>query len=634
MLYLPCLFTNSPPWGTCTRGTYEVFAACSPAFGEIRSLFRDSPISRIRRTLNSLPKNLSSSTENVPFIMPSASLQELPYDVMHLILLQMSQRDVGSLRLVSRALSTIGIGYMLRTFPMRLTFEGITRVLALTENLALARHVHTLAFTTHHPDQLKPALSRVIDGYTIRHTAIVEELGRKYVDVESDTLYRKLLEDKKTSERTWPACPVRYMSSDLGRVLGEKRLGFKPWHWHCADPAFVVKALHTLIGRFPALRRIYMEQFDWIYDWKLNGHLSVHKWEPSLDHILSGPAGTTVSVEDEFLSPRTSLPRSFSRRWFRALATWLRSVARRTSVRRRGSRGLFDHLTFFILSDRSYTPFWPVAPKFEHLELNLPCFRALESFNIQGDIYDGGTAFRMCFGTARINVKSISIKWAHVATKPGEPQMLIPTNAGLAEDEAFTALHAILTWDMVNLESLECTFPYGYRCGNYIDFELQTPFLVPLTGTFSPPNIRKLNLSHFATTEVDLNGTLGGARKALRNLKMTRVDLTRGSWVGWFGNMRSHFDQLETAEFCDTFSESARQVSIQMGAVIPDDRSVRSAVHTHGGFEGAPVERTIGSMLGEISLSRTSLDSPLREVALRLLAKGMQPYSRKYISYG
>ena len=560
--------------------------------------------------------------------MSPANLQDLPLDIIHLVLLQMSQRDIGSLRLASKALSTIGIQYMLHTFPMRLTFDSITRVLALTENLALARHVHTLAFSTTCEDQLTPALSRVIDGFTTKHTAIVEELGTKYVSTESDILHRNLLKERKASERTWPECQVRYASSDLGPVLGERRLGFKPWFLNCADPALVINALHAFIVRFPGLRRIYMEQFGWIYDWKLAGQLSVYVWEPSLDTVLPGRQQATAFAEDESSSRDARLAIMSSKRWSRAIATWLRFFTRRSSTRRRGSRGLFDHLTFFILSDRSYTPFWPVAPKFEHLELILPSFMALASFNVPENTDDNGISFRMCLGAARVNVRSLSIKWTHVATELGQLQTPFATSVEEAGHWAWYVLRGILSWDMSNLEEVKFRFPYGYHTEDDA-FYSQDRFLVPLTGTFGPPNIRKLDLSHFATTEEELNRTLGGARRTLRNLKLTRVDMNSGSWVGWFGNVRNLLDQLESAAFCDTFCNCNH--SVQMEAVVAYDQYLESAADADSKMEHTIVGRTIGSILGEICLSVTSPDSSLRTVALRLLKKEMRRSYR--ISY-
>ena len=558
---------------------------------------------------------------------PPPTLQTLPLDIIHLILLQMSQRDIGRLRLVSRALtSKIGIQYMLRTFPMRLSFESIARVLALTENLALAKHVRILTFSVMCQEQLTPALSRVIDGYTAKHTAIVEALARKYVDSETATLCRDLLRERKASERTWPACPLRYASMDLGPVLGEKKLGFKPWFFNCADPALVVRVLYALVGRFPVLRRVYIEQFGWIYDWKLTGQLSLFEWESSLDRILPGPEPVTISAEDGDSSRAARSVMVSSRRMARAVATRLRGLTRRGSSRRQGARGLFDHLTFFILSDRSYTPFWPVAPKFDRLELTLPSFMSLASFNVPEGTDDNGISFRMCLGATRLNVRCISVEWIHVATEPGEPRVPVPTNVEKVGRLAGYVLRGILSLDMVKLEEVELKFPCGYSSMKDAA-NLQNGFLVPLKGTLGPPNLRRLDLSHFATTEEELNKTLGGAKRTLRNLKLTSVSMTEGSWIGWFRNVQNLLGRLKYAEFCGIFGERGgafERNCVQMETPITRAQYLEGAFALYNSVEGMVVDRTLGSVLGEMCLSWTPSDSQLREVGLWLLEKEMR----------
>ena len=75
-------------------------------------------------------------------------LKHLPLELHHEISSYLNQHDIGSLRLVAKALSRINISCMLHTFPFSLSYQSFARALVLTQHPGLSKFVRVLAIST------------------------------------------------------------------------------------------------------------------------------------------------------------------------------------------------------------------------------------------------------------------------------------------------------------------------------------------------------------------------------------------------------------------------------------------------------------------------------------------------------
>ena len=170
---------------------------------------------------------------------------------------------------------------------------------------------------------------------------------------------------------------------------------------------------------------------------------------------------------------------------------------------------------------------------------------------------------------------------------------------------------------MTKLQELELKYPpCGYVSEDLKRIARSTPFLVGLPeilNLFMYRGIRKLDMGFSSTNETGLRKMLRRYRATLRHLKLTRVDLEEGFWIGFFRKIGSRLDQLQTAEFCDIFFEADSYCSVPIVTVLTDN--------SLGAIAGGV--RTIGFWLGEICSPRIAPKTLLQEYVLTLLERGM-----------
>ena len=382
-----------------------------------------------------------------------ANFEALPMELILEIASYVGQHDVGSLRLVSRVFSSIGIQHMLGVFPIRLSFDGIARALALTESKALSQHVHTLTFHTQCEEQARSASSRKINDLTAKHRVMVDQLNQKYVSFDSNILHRELVDKRKLFGDTWPEHELRQASSDPGPVMWKKQPGVKLKPFHFGNPAMICKTLHILAVLFPKLERLYMVEGAYIYDWKFSEGLSIHALTPSSTALprwhqeLDRPGVTPMATGPARPARIAALAAGC---WSKAKTVGLGLIARHKLQRST------DFSMEFILSTNPSAHAWPIGPRVESLEVNLPAFHTLNHVDVFGP-----PLFKRSSTKAYDGVKRLSLKYSHVEITPGRPQRSKPTTTYDATWLGEYAIFVILSDEMDNLETLKLRFPYG-----------------------------------------------------------------------------------------------------------------------------------------------------------------------------
>ena len=492
---------------------------------------------------------------------------QLPLELLQEICLHLDQYDIGSLRLTARAFAGISITYMLHTFPFRLSFDGVTRALALTNNVPLASHVRILTFDTFCEEQAQTASDDEMDALTAKHKAVVEQLSLRYLTVQPVAKRKgnivKQGRDRCLTRDSWKATMEKcsyaeigpFYCKDLSRLLRSISSSF-------ADKLLAFGALFVLLRRFPRLEGLRINDVDCSYEWKAAGELIVR----GLMSPLPRPR-----TPERSSGPRPDRIESKSLLWALAAYPWPQSSAL-TSV-------TFDLSICQLIRE----PWGNASRKY------------------------------------RSQVKRLSIRLSDVVIALNRPVLSSENRWCRCLFNMNIALRSFRLSSMTNIEELELKLPYHFleeknaRQGrNDVlmiadDLKLHFPAM-------SFHRIRKLDLGFFAIDCSALEEWLVGHRGTLRHLKLTRIEIGDGHWVPWFRDLR-HSLNLESAEFHGVFTEPLGNISMET---------------TLWDSEWKATSR-LGSLLGEICSLRTEPDSPRRERVLEQLVLNMRKHTYEEI---
>ena len=224
-----------------------------------------------------------SRTESVGRETTHQSLGTLPLEILQQTTVHLQARDIGHLRLASKACSRLGVREMLRTLPFSLTFDGIARLMAISEVGAFSTSVRRLSFSTFWDAETKPPSKSEVKALKMKHQLKLEQLASKYATGE-------LIEKYGSTCLPWSTKPLYYEENVFGRDRRPERDGDSNPEWYkWTDRAMLAHTLGICLERFHNLEAICIDEDCYVYEWAISGQLKIMegKFPPSSSPNIS-----------------------------------------------------------------------------------------------------------------------------------------------------------------------------------------------------------------------------------------------------------------------------------------------------------------------------------------------------------
>ena len=497
-------------------------------------------------------------------------MHRLPLELLREVVRYLDNRDRRALRLASTSCARIGLGCLLEEVRVEISNEGLAYLSVISQIPVFRRHVRSLVLV--YPERPSPTGENIWLFCFVLEEGKAREITRKYSTLLDEDTTRSDQESKLHSGYSTFSDVARSETPSIPK-LEPVRLSWKtlkapstpfPDSFYHNRPEHPLRRnfLRSLFPNFGSLERVFLDSNEQLFEWTLpkvsNKSHNCQVWMRSGKRTYTQP-GLLRGIEFSLSQPVTSL--------------------------RIGPdhREVLDHQDSF-------------------------------------DAFISGTA------EFKTNLRILEIKMPTVVFEPQHASRYRYGKGGTVH------IHTLLLGMVIQvckilahthkLEFLDLQFSYNFanllksRTDTYGFFPTGTPF-VPLQDLFhyfTFAHLRQLKIASFSMTEQGFMDFLQGHRNTLKSLSLANVQITYGSWVSWFRNVRETM-ALEHVDIAEPLCEPKKSILLRFGDRRVDDGyawTIKRRVWQDAEF---------GLNLGLICSVNTPLDSTLRSATLATLER-------------